>query len=89
MSLPVQLLPLLIELERQKPIPDDEDVVAGSTGFYVFMTLIAVVALLAWSLTRQLKKVRAARDAGVYGDEPVQRGADGAAEVREDDRTQG
>lgn len=33
--------------------------------------LIVAVALLCWSLTRQLRKTKAAKDAGVFGDEPV------------------
>jgi hypothetical protein len=57
---------LLIE-EGPKP----EDVKAGWTAFAVFIGLIVAVALLGWSLSRQLRKAQNARDAGVYGDEPV------------------
>ena len=35
------------------------------------MLLILAVVFLAFSLTKQLRKAREARDAGVYGDPPV------------------
>jgi hypothetical protein len=56
--------------------PPDNSVVAGPIGFTVFILLILAVALLCWSFTKQLKKANAAKDAGVYGDEPVDRSAD-------------
>jgi hypothetical protein len=51
--------------------PEPEDVKAGWLGFTVFLLLAAAVAVLAWSLVRQLRKAQAAKDAGAYGDEPV------------------
>jgi hypothetical protein len=33
------------------------------------LLLIAAVVFLLWSFTRQIKKVRAAQEAGVYGDD--------------------
>jgi hypothetical protein len=59
--------------------PDDEDVVAGPMGFIIFIALVIAVALLGWSLTRQLKKANRAADAGVYGD-PVATVSDDPAE---------
>lgn len=47
--------------------PEDEDVKAGWTAFALFLMLIVAVALLGWSLTRQLRKAQAAQDAGLYG----------------------
>ncbi len=47
--------------------PDAEDVVAGWLGFAVLMALIVATALLCWSFTRQIKKTRAAHEAGVFG----------------------
>ncbi|WP_156393532.1 MULTISPECIES: hypothetical protein [unclassified Nocardioides] len=62
---------LLIALvAKDNSIPEDKDVVAGWLGFSVFIALIVAVALLCWSLTRQLRKTRDARDAGVFGDQP-------------------
>ena len=50
--------------------PEDEDVKAGWTALVVFLLLIAGVVLLGFSLVKQLRKAQAAKDAGVYGDEP-------------------
>ena len=50
--------------------PKDEDVKAGWTAFILFLLLIAAVVVLAFSLVKQLRKAQAAKDAGVYGDEP-------------------
>jgi hypothetical protein len=58
---------LLLSDEGPKP----EDVKAGWTAFAVFIGLILAVVFLGWSLVRQLRKAQTARDAGVYGDEPV------------------
>ena len=51
-------------------VPQDEDVKAGWTAFVLFLILIVAVALLGFSLAKQLRKAQAAKDAGVYGDEP-------------------
>lgn len=50
--------------------PKDEDVTAGWTAFAIFILLGIAVALLGWSLTRQLRKAQHSKDTGVYGDEP-------------------
>jgi ABC-type uncharacterized transport system permease subunit len=47
--------------------PKDADVKAGWTALVVFLLLIAAVVVLAFSLTKQLRKAQAAEDAGVYG----------------------
>lgn len=52
-------------------VPKDEDVKAGWTAFAVFLLLIGAVALLGLSLVKQLRRAEAAKNAGVYGDEPV------------------
>lgn len=49
--------------------PDAEDVVAGWLGFWVLMALIAATALLCWSFSRQIKKTKAAQEAGVFGED--------------------
>jgi len=54
--------------------PEPEDVKAGGIAFVVFILLALAVALLGWSLFRQLRKAQAAKDAGVYGDEPATAG---------------
>ncbi|MEX0428956.1 hypothetical protein AB3X52_15115 [Nocardioides sp. DS6] len=70
MQVPAVILPLLLRLDgiNQQP-PKDDDVVAGWMAFLIFILLIVAVALLGWSLTRQFKKVRAAQEAGVFGED--------------------
>ena len=53
--------------------PEPEDVKAGWTALVLFLLLCAAVAFLGFSLLKQLRKAQAAKDAGVYGDEPVTR----------------
>lgn len=62
------LLLLTVLAEEKKKLPEAEDVVAGWTGFAVFAGLIVAVALLCWSFTRQIRKAKLAKEAGVYGD---------------------
>ena len=51
--------------------PADADVKAGWGALLLFVLLILAVVFLAFSLSKQLRKAREARDAGVYGDPPV------------------
>jgi hypothetical protein len=51
--------------------PEPEDVKAGWTAFVVFLLLAFAVVILGFSLTKQLRKAQAAKDAGVYGDDPA------------------
>ena len=51
--------------------PAPEDVKAGWVALVVFLLLALAVAFLGWSLTKQLRKAQNAKDAGAYGDEPV------------------
>lgn len=60
---------LTLRLADEAPQP--EDVKAGWTAFVIFLLLGLAVVLLAISLVKQLKKAQAAKDAGVYGDEPA------------------
>ena len=48
------------------PTPTPDQTVAGPWGFLVFIVLVIAVALLGWSLTRQLKKAQRAADEGKY-----------------------
>lgn len=57
------LLPFVLVLAEQAPEP--EEVKAGWTAFAIFLLLFLAVGLLGWSLTRQLRKVDRAKDAGV------------------------
>lgn len=61
---------LLLAGAPADPVPEDEDVVAGWLGAVVFVALILAVAVLARSLVVHLRRAQAAKDAGVYGDDP-------------------
>jgi hypothetical protein len=63
-----------VVLSAVDPTPQDKDVKAGWTAFALFLLLGVAVALLGWSLVRQLRKAQAAEDAGVYGhdEEPAE-----------------
>jgi hypothetical protein len=63
----VTVLLLLAESE-----PEAKDVKAGWLAFGVFLALVAATTLLCFSFVKQLRKAKAAKEAGVYGDEPVQ-----------------
>lgn len=64
-------LTLALTVLAEDTVPEDNDVVAGGWGAFFFVALILATVLLAFSFVKQLRKARAARDAGVYGDEPV------------------
>ena len=72
MALPwvVALLPFADD-SLPDPVPVDDDVTAGWTALLVFVGLIIAVVVLGVSLAKQLRKAKAARDAGVYGDPPA------------------
>ncbi len=64
------MLPLLTIL-ADDPTPKENDVVAGPLGFALWIFLILAVVVLGFSLVKQLRKAQAAKDAGVFGDEPA------------------
>lgn len=53
-------------------VPEDEDVVAGPWGALILGALVVAVALLCWSFTKQIKKAKAANEAGVYGSDEAE-----------------
>lgn len=53
------------------PVPEDNDVVAGPWGAIIFVALILATVFLMFSFVKQLRKAQAAKDAGLFGDEPV------------------
>lgn len=65
------MLDLLIVLLAEDPTPKDTEVKAGPLGFALWIFMILAVVVLAFSLVKQLRKAQAAKDAGLYGDEPV------------------
>jgi hypothetical protein len=62
----------LLGADNPDPVPDAENVTAGWLAGLVFAFLIVAVVFLARSLVKQLRKAQAAREAGVYGDEPTE-----------------
>jgi hypothetical protein len=78
---------LLITLADKTPEP--EDVKAGWTALIIFLLLAVAVAVLGFSLVKQLRKAQSAKDAGLYGDEPVDRTAGPAANLSDGDDLDG
>jgi hypothetical protein len=62
---------LAMILRAADTVPEDDDVVAGGWGAVMFVLLIAATVFLCFSLVKQLRKAQAAKDAGVFGDEPA------------------
>ena len=63
-------------------VPEDEDVKAGWTAFAIFIGLIIAVALLGFSLVKQLRKAEAAEEAGLY--DPSDKKKPGRVEIPQD-----
>ncbi|MDF1603323.1 hypothetical protein [Nocardioides sp. YIM 152315] len=57
---------LLFVVALADEAPEAEDVKAGWLAFAIFIGLILAVAFLGFSLVKQLRKVDAAEDAGLY-----------------------
>ncbi|QCX26686.1 hypothetical protein [Nocardioides jishulii] len=78
------LLTSLVTLAQDapRPVPEDDEVKAGYVALFLWLGMCVAVALLGWSLIRQIRRTSAAKDAGVYGD-PVE----GGTTRREDDVT--
>lgn len=73
-ALALDVVSLLLAAEEKAP--KDEDVVAGWTGFAMFMFLIVGVVIIGIALTKSLRTAARAKDAGVYGDEPASEDTD-------------
>ena len=68
---------LVLLVQALDPVPDDNSVKAGWGAFGVFLLLIIAVAFLCCSFAKQMRKVKAADEAGVYDEHP----ADGADQL--------
>ncbi|WP_426241790.1 hypothetical protein [Nocardioides sp. LHG3406-4] len=62
---------LMITLSLTDKTPEAKDVKAGWTAFVIFLLLIAAVVVLSFSLVKHLRRAQAAKDSGLYGDDPV------------------
>lgn len=69
------MLDLLLIILVDDPTPEPTEVKAGPLGFAVWIFMILAVVVIGFSLVKQLRKAQAAKDAGLYGDEPVDRSA--------------
>ena len=69
----------LLLILADDPTPTDNEVVAGPLGFAIWIFMILAVVVIGFSLVKQLRKAQAAKDAGVYGDEPVNRDSEEAS----------
>jgi hypothetical protein len=65
------MLDLLMIILVEDPTPEPTEVKAGPLGFAVWIFMILAVVVISFSLVKQLRKAQAAKDAGLYGDEPV------------------
>lgn len=74
-------------LRLAERVPEDTEVKAGWTALVLILALVAAVAVLGWSLSKQLKRAEKAKADGVYGDAPAA-AADGGrpADAGSDDR---
>jgi hypothetical protein len=53
--------------------PDPTEVKAGPIAFAVWIFMILAVVVIGFALVRQLRRAQANKDAGLFGDEPVNR----------------
>ena len=67
------MLDLMLLILVDDPTPEDNDVVAGPLGFAVWIFMILAVVVIGFSLVKQLRRAQANKDAGLFGDEPVDR----------------
>ena len=64
----LDLLLLTLSLAPIDDTPEPEDVKAGWTAMLIFIALAVALAVLGFSLAKQLRRAQAAKDAGVYGE---------------------
>ena len=64
----LDLLLLTLSLAPIDAPPEPEDVKAGWTAMLIFIALAVALAVLGFSLAKQLRRAQAAKDAGVYGE---------------------
>lgn len=70
----LDLLLLTLSLAPIDDPPEPEDVKAGWTAMLIFIGLALALAVLGFSLVKQLRKAQAARDAGVFDEPPDEQG---------------
>ena len=86
---PTLVASILGASDAPRPVPEDNEVVAGYIALFIWLGLCVAVALLGWSLVRQFRKTTAANEAGLYdapADAPTT-AADSSAEREDDTRS--
>ena len=81
----METLAFTVMVRADDPVPEDDDVVAGGWGAAMFVFLIVATVLLLFNFAKQMRKAQSAKDAGVFGDQPVRRDADEPDEPDEPD----
>ena len=69
------MLDLLILLVDD-PTPEPTEVKAEPLAFAIWIFMILAVVAIGYFLVRQLRRAQANKDAGMFGDEPVDRDAE-------------
>ncbi len=64
------MLSVVLLAAASDPVPSENDVKAGWVALVVVLLLVAAVVFLLRSFVKQLKKVDAADQAGVYDEKP-------------------
>lgn len=84
LSLVVSTVPGVVSgvVSAEDPVPKDNDVVAGAWGALFFILLITATVLLLRNFLKQMRKVDAAEDSGVF-DEHQANEADRATDAAE------
>ena len=59
-------------LAKDKPVDEDTNIVAGWTALWIFLAMIAAVAVIGVALTRSLRKADRSQAEGAYGDQPAE-----------------
>lgn len=69
------MLDLMLILLVDDPTPEPTEVKAGPLAFAIWIFMILAVVAIGFFLVRQLRRAQANKDAGLFGDEPVDRSA--------------
>ena len=64
------MLSVVLLAAASDPVPSENDVKAGWVALVVVLLLVVAVVFLLRSFVKQLKKVDAAEEAGVYDEKP-------------------
>ena len=69
------MLDLMLILLVDDPTPEPTEVKAGPLAFAIWIFMILAVVAIGFFLVRQLRRAQANKDAGMFGDEPIDRSA--------------